>query len=94
MRNGVVNEVSTVEKGRVGGENDRHALPCGVDFNVAFGVVELRNVPARTGQKPPQLYFGVGASDCNSVMSSFPQAQKSRMERAASRRLTAPLEIC
>ena len=58
MRNGVVNEVSTVEKGRVGGEIYGHALPCGVDFNVAFGVAELRNVPARTGQKPPQFNFG------------------------------------
>lgn len=49
--NGVVNEVTAVEKGTVGGEFYLHFRPCGVDFYVADGVEGLGELPSGVGHK-------------------------------------------
>ena len=51
--NGVVNEVTAVEKGTVGGEFYLHFRPCGVDFYVADGVEGLGELPSGIGHKLP-----------------------------------------
>ena len=51
--NGVVNEVTAVEKGTVGGEFYLHFRPCGVDFYVADGVESLGELPSGVGHKLP-----------------------------------------
>ena len=51
--NGVVNEVTAVEKGTVGGEFYLHFRPCGVYFNVADGVEGLGELPTGIGHKLP-----------------------------------------
>ena len=51
--NGVVNEVTAVEKGTVGGEFYLHFRPCGVDFNVVDGVEGLGELPSGIGHELP-----------------------------------------
>ena len=51
--NGVVNEVTAVEKGTVGGEFYLHFRPCCVDFYVADGVESLGELPSGVGHKLP-----------------------------------------
>ena len=53
MRNGVVNEVLTVEIGTVGSKFYLHFRPCCVDFNVAGGVESLGELPSGVGHKLP-----------------------------------------